>query len=86
MQKEVAQQMLQTPIVYSQEPVDKVKNYLEIDDDTFRKIMEQPIKTYRDFPTYKSQFETDEPFWREMYKIGRVPKSFYLKYCSKTFM
>lgn len=83
MQKEVAQQMLQTPIVYSQEPVDKVKNYLEIDDDTFRKIMEQPIKTYRDFPTYKSQFETDEPFWREMYKIGRVPKSFILNIAQK---
>lgn len=86
MQKETAQQMLQAPIIYSQELVDKVKNCLGIDDDTFRKIMDRPIKTYRDFPTYKPQFENDEPFWREMYKIGRVPKSFYLKYCSKTFM
>lgn len=86
MSKEEAEKLLQKPITCSTSLIKKIKKALDLDDETFRKIMAQPLKTYKDFETYKPRFVEDEPFWKEMYKIGRVPKSFYLKYCSKTFM
>ena len=86
MSKEDAEKLLQKPITCSNCLIKKIKIALDLDDETFRKIMAQPLKTYNDFKTYKPRFVEDEPFWKEMYKIGRVPKSFYLKYCSKTFM
>ena len=33
------------------------------------------------FNTYKKTFEKMRPFWWLMYKLNRVPKSFYIKFC-----
>ena len=86
MDKSVALKELNKPLAYSEELVNRVRNRLGLDETFFDKIMMQPLKSYVDYPTYKKQFETDEVFWRRMYEIGRVPKSFYLKYCSSNFM
>jgi hypothetical protein len=43
-------------------------------------LMKLPKKTYRDFKTYKHTFERMRPFWWLMYKLNRVPKSFYIKF------
>ncbi len=39
-------------------------------------------RTYRDFPTYKKRFERLRPFFWLLYKLDRVPKSFYVKFCT----
>lgn len=86
MTKSEALNLIKMPIQYSEELVTMVKNRLHFSEKAFNQIMTQPLKTYRDFQTYKHQFEMDEPFWKQMYIDGRIPKSFYLKYCSPNFM
>jgi hypothetical protein len=44
---------------------------------------EQP-KYYRDYKTYKKLFEILRPVFYLMYKANLVPKSFYIKFTSKT--
>ncbi len=43
-------------------------------------LMQQPRKTYRDYPSYKKTFEFLRPLFWALYRLNRVPKSFYLKY------
>jgi hypothetical protein len=57
-----------------------VKKRLGYSDAEFEHLMNLPKKTYRDYPTYKKTFERMKPFWWLMYKLNRVPKSFYLKF------
>ena len=38
-------------------------------------------RTTRDYPTYKRRFERLRPFFWLLYKLDRVPKSFYVKFC-----
>jgi N-acetyl sugar amidotransferase len=40
-----------------------------------------PVKTYRDFKSYKGTFERMRPVFWLLYRLGRVPYSFYSKYC-----
>jgi len=49
----------------------------------FDNLIKLPLKTYRDYPTYKKTFEKLKPFFWLMYKINLVPKSFYVKYTTK---
>jgi len=44
------------------------------------RLMQQPHKTYRDYPSYKKTFEFLRPLFWLLYRLNRVPKSFYLKY------
>ena len=81
MQRKEALLLLREPVTYSQKLVDKVKQRLHFSDTEFERLMLQPLKSYRDLKTYKPIFESEEPFWKEMYLRGIVPKSFYLKYC-----
>ncbi len=59
-----------------------VKKRLRFSDAEFDEVMTMPARTYRDFPTYKQRFERLRPFFWLMYKAGRVPKSFYVKFCT----
>ena len=86
MERDEALRLLEYPLQYSEQIVSKVKKRLGFSDQQFEQVMNQPLKTAADFKTYKKRFEAEEPFWRKMYQCGRVPKSFYLKYCSPTFM
>jgi len=51
--------------------------------DQFYDIMRLPLKSYRDFETYKKTFERMNLLFWVMYKMSLIPKSFYLKYASK---
>jgi N-acetyl sugar amidotransferase len=62
------------------ELVEMVKDRLQLSGREFDRIMHQPKKTYKDFRTYKRIFECTRLFWWLMYKLNRVPKSFYIKY------
>ncbi len=61
-----------------------VKKRLRFTDDEFRDVMDSPRHTYLEFHTYKRRFELLRPFFWLMYKSGRVPKSFYVKFCRPT--
>lgn len=73
--------LINAPQPYDAELVEMVKKRLGFTDDEFEKIMNAPKRTYRDFKTYKKTFERMRPFWYLMYKLNRVPKSFYMKFC-----
>jgi len=63
-----------------------LKEILEVanfTDEQFCNIMQLPLKSYRNFKTYKKTFERMKPLFWMMYKMYLIPKSFYLKYASK---
>jgi N-acetyl sugar amidotransferase len=74
-------QMLRVPQDYDPEMFEMVKKRLGFSDEEFELIMHLPRRTYRDFKTYKPTFERMRAFWWLMYKLNRVPKSFYIKFC-----
>jgi hypothetical protein len=82
MTREQGLELLQQPRAYDPELVAMVKKRLGFDDAEFERLMALPKKTYRDYPTYKKTFERMKPFWWLMYKLNRVPKSFYIKFTS----
>lgn len=58
-----------------------VKKRLGFDDAGFEHVMTMPKKEYTDYRTYKRRFELLRPFFWLMWKLDRVPKSFYVKFC-----
>lgn len=79
--REQGLEMLSKPQQYDPELVEMVKKRLGFSDDEFERIMNLERRTYRDFKTYKKTFERMRPFWWLMYRLNRVPKSFYIKFC-----
>jgi hypothetical protein len=78
--REQGLELLAQPLTYDPELVEMVKKRLGFSDEEFEHILNLPKKTYRDFPTYKQTFERMRWFWWLMYKLNRVPKSFYIKF------
>lgn len=60
------------------------KKRLNLTSEEFERVMRGPVKSFRDYPTYKSLFEKLRPFFFIMAKMNLVPMSFYIKYTSKT--
>ena len=79
--REQGLEMLSVPQEYDPEMLEMVKKRLGFSDEEFEQIMNLPRRTYRDFKTYKQTFESMRVFWWLMYKLNRVPKSFYIKFC-----
>jgi N-acetyl sugar amidotransferase len=65
---------------YDPELLAMVKKRLGFTDEEFEQVMNLPKRTYRDFRTYKQTFERLRWFFWLLYKLNRVPKSFYIKY------
>lgn len=80
MTREQGLQLLAQPQPFDAELVTMVKKRLGFSDEEFERLMNLSKKTYRDYPTYKKTFERMKPFWWLMYRLNRVPKSFYLKF------
>ena len=57
------------------------KKRLFLTDEEFHDIMNKPIKSWYEFPTYKKRFERLRPLFFILAKVNLVPMSFYLKYC-----
>jgi len=66
------------------ELVELVKKRLKFSDEEFIRLMKAPVKSYRDYKTYKPLFERLRPFFWMLYRLDLVPKSFYQKYTSKS--
>lgn len=58
-----------------------VQKRFGIDEDEWLAIMMAHPNSYRDYRTYKKRFEMFRPLFAQLVKSGRVPESFYLKYC-----
>lgn len=78
--REKGLELIAQPQAYDPELLEMVKKRLGYTDAEFEQIMNLPRKTYRDFKTYKKTFERMRPFFWALYKLNRVPKSFYIKF------
>lgn len=79
--REQGLELISQPQGYDKDLVEMVLKRLGFTAEEFEQLLELPRKTYRDFPNYKQTFERMRPFWWLMYKLNRVPKSFYMKFC-----
>ncbi len=80
MTREQGLDLIAQPQPYDPELIEMVKKRLGFTDDEFEAIMNLPRRTYRDFKTYKPVFERLRPLFWLLYKLNRVPKSFYIKF------
>ena len=80
MSREEGLRLLQEPHYLEPEIVDLVKKRLGFDDAEFERLMNLPLRTYREFTTYKQTFERLKWLFWLMYRFDLVPKSFYLKF------
>jgi N-acetyl sugar amidotransferase len=80
MSRSEGKRLLALPREHDEELVELVKKRLGYSDGQFRELMGLPKRSYRDFDTYKRTFERLRWFWWLMYRLDRVPKSFYLKF------
>jgi len=60
--------------------VEEVKKRLGLDEKEFERIMNLPPKTAKDYKTYHPTFKRLKYLFWLLYKMDRVPKSFYVKY------
>lgn len=58
-----------------------VKKRLGLSEADYEKIFNGPVRSFRDFKTYKRRFERLRPLFYLAAKHNLVPMSFYLKYC-----
>lgn len=73
--------MLKAGVECPEELVSLVKKRLELTDAELEAAMTSELKSWRDFPNYKRTFERLRPFFAVLVKAGRVPESFYMKFC-----
>ena len=79
--REAAWAEYNTPPKCEVDLVSYVKKRLELSDDEYQRIMQEPPKSWQDYPTYKKRFEQLRPLFHVLAKANLVPMSFYLKYC-----
>lgn len=79
--RDTAVDQLLAPRQGDAEIIAMVKKRLGFSDAEFDEVMSLPPRTYREFATYKRRFERLRPFFWLLWKLNRVPKSFYEKFC-----
>jgi hypothetical protein len=62
--------------------VEMVQKRLGLSDEAFEQLMTMPHHTYREFDTYEATFRRLRWFFWLMYKLNRIPKSFYIKFAA----
>ena len=75
--------MLSKPVVCPEELLSLVKKRLRFTDVEFNEVMSIPRRNWFDYPNYKRTFELLRPLFRLFVHAGRVPDSFYMKFCFK---
>jgi hypothetical protein len=71
---------LATPPHADPDIVALVVKRLKFSPDEFETVMNGPRRHYSDFKTYKDTFERLRPLFWLLYRLNRVPKSFYMKF------
>lgn len=80
MTRDEALEKIQVPYEFDETILTEVKKRLGFTDAEFDEIMARPRRAFKDFKTYHKTFKRMRLFFWLMYKMKRVPKSFYLKY------
>ena len=60
-----------------------IRKRLGLAEDEFERLMTQPIRSFRDFRSYKRRFERLRPVFGVLSRMDLIPRSFYVKYTSK---
>ena len=81
MTRDEALEELKQPVVCAEDILRLVKKRFDFDDKTFDEVMHLPKKSWSDYPNYKKDFERLRPLFAILVAAGRVPRSFYLKFC-----
>jgi N-acetyl sugar amidotransferase len=81
MSREESIHLLSSPPEYDQEIIELVKKRLGFSNEEFEKVLALPVRTWKDYKTYKKTFEMLEPLFRILLKFNRIPESFYIKFC-----
>jgi hypothetical protein len=81
MERAEALERLQTLPVFDDWMLDEVMRRLDISEARLYNIVALPKRTDADFNTYRQTFRRLRPLFWMLYRAGRVPKSFYVKYC-----
>ncbi|MCL2146392.1 MAG: N-acetyl sugar amidotransferase [Synergistaceae bacterium] len=79
--REEAWKRYNTPPVIEDGLLDYFKKRLKLTDEEYLNKMNEPPRSWREFPTYKKRFELLRPLFKVLAKNNLVPMSFYLKYC-----
>jgi hypothetical protein len=69
------------PPIVEEGLIEYMKKRMELSDSDYEEIINLPIKTWQDYPTYKESFEKLRPFFFLLLKLNLIPESFYIKYC-----
>lgn len=77
--------LIKDPYHSEEELLAMVKKRLGFDNSEFERLMALPKRSYHEFKTYKKTFERMKWIFWFLYKMNRVPKSFYIKYTSPDF-
>lgn len=80
MTRERALEEIKTPPEFDEAIIVEVKKRLGLTDQEFIDLINLPKKSSKDYQTYNKTFKRLRPFFYLMYKLDRVPKSFYIKY------
>jgi N-acetyl sugar amidotransferase len=80
MKREVALQELKTPYQYNPEIVDYAVNKLGLSQEAFRQIMEEPPKSFTDYPSYYSTIRVLRSPIKLACNLNLLPHVFYEKY------
>lgn len=74
---------IEAPRAYDPSLVTMVKKRLGFSDEEFETLMTMPRHTHREFETYEATFQRMRPFFWLMYRMNRIPKSFYIKFAAR---
>jgi hypothetical protein len=83
MGREEALEKISTPEEIDNNLIYHVLKRLKLSKQDFEKIMNLPIKSYKDYDTYKTYFEENKIMFKKMAEDGCVPWTFYYKYCQQ---
>jgi hypothetical protein len=79
--KDSALKELTKPRTYLKYDLETLLQRLALTSDDLEAIMSAPRRSYKDYKTYKKRFELLRPLFWVLMKQGKVPASFYEKYC-----
>ena len=83
MTREQALERIKEPKPFDRGILEEIKKRLAFTESHFEMVMSAPLKTYRDYPTYKRTFEHLRWLFWLLSRADLVPKSFYLKFTKR---
>lgn len=79
--REEAIELLSAPPEVNEDLLEYTLSRLNLTDADWQAILSAPKKSHKDFRTYKRTFKVLRPFFYVALIFGRIPRSFYIKYC-----